>query len=77
MEALHNYSETQIEYKGVYYAVELVFNDNSEPQIRLYNSQTKETTFFNNDDDFKNNAKVEGKFLKDIWDDTTDRDWLQ
>ena len=77
IEALHNYSEMQFEYNGVYYAVELVFNDNSEPQISLYNSQTKETTLFNNDEDFKNNAKVEGKLLKDIWDDTTDRYWLQ
>lgn len=77
MEALHNYSETQFEYKGVYYAVELVFNDNSEPKISLYNSQTKETTFFNNDEDFINNAKIDGKLLKDIWEETTDRYWLQ
>lgn len=77
MEALHSYSEMQFEYNGVYYAVELVFNDKREPQISLYNSQTKESTIFNKDDDFKNNAKVEGKFLKDIWNDTTDRYWLQ
>lgn len=77
IEALHNYSEMQFEYNGVYYTVELVFDDNSEPQISLYNSQTKEITLFNNDEDFKNNAKVEGKLLKDIWDDTTDRYWLQ
>ena len=77
IEALHNYSEMQFEYNGVYYAVELVFNDNSEPQISLYNSKTKETTLFNNDEDFKNNAKVDGKLLKDIWNDTTDKYWLQ
>ena len=77
MEALHSYSEMQFEYNGAYYAVELIFNDKSEPEISLYNSQTKETTFFNNDDDFKNNAKVEGKLLKVIWNDTTERNWLQ
>ena len=77
IKALFFYSEMQFEYNGVYYAVELVFNDKSEPQISLYNSQTKESTIFNKDDDFKNNAKVEGKFLKDIWNDTTDRYWLQ
>ena len=77
IEALHNYSEMQFKYNGVYYAVELVFNDNSEPQISLYNSKTKETTLFNNDEDFKNNAKVDGKLLKDIWNDATDKYWLQ
>lgn len=77
IEALHGYSEMQFEYNGVYYAVELVFDDNSEQKIRLYNSQTKETTFFNNDEDFKNNAKVDGKLLKDVWNATTDRYWLQ
>lgn len=77
IEALHNYSEMQFGYNGTYYAVELVYDKNKNLIIRLYNSQTKETAFFNNDDDFKNNAKVEGKLLKDIWDDTTDKDWLQ
>lgn len=77
MEALHGYSEMQFKYNGVYYAVELVFYDKSEPKISLYNSQTKAITIFNDDEDFKNNAKVEGKLLKDIWNDTTERDWLQ
>ncbi len=77
MEALHSYSEMQFEYNGVYYAVELFFNDKSEPKIGLYNSQTKETIFFNDDEDFKNNAKVEGRLLKNIWDETNEKDWLQ
>ena len=77
MEALHGYSEMQFKYNGVYYAVELVFYDKSEPKISLYNSQTKAITIFIDDEDFKNNAKVEGKLLKDIWNDTTERDWLQ
>ena len=67
----------QFEYNGVYYAVELVFNDKSKPQISLYNSQTKETTLFKDGEDFKNDAKIEGKLLKNIWDETTDRYWLQ
>ena len=77
IEALHGYSEMQFEYNGVYYAVELVFNDKSKPQISLYNSQTKETTLFKDGEDFKNDAKIEGKLLKNIWDETTDRYWLQ
>lgn len=77
MEALHGYSEMQFEYKGIYYAVELVFKNSHVIKISLYNSQTKEILYFTDDADFKNNAKVEGKFLKDIWDETTDRYWLQ
>ena len=77
MEALHSYSEMQFEYNGAYYAVELVYDKNKKLVISLYNSQTKESTIFNEDEDFKNNAKVEGKLLKDIWNDTTDRYWLQ
>lgn len=77
IEALHNYSEMQFEYNSIYYAVELVFDDKTEPKISLYNSQTKTSTIFNNDEDFKNNARVDGKLLIDIWEETTNRDWLQ
>ena len=77
VEALHGYGEMQFEYMGVYYAVELVYYDNEEPKISLYNSQTKERIFFNDDNDFKNNAKIRDKYIKDIWDTTTDRYWLQ
>lgn len=77
IEALYNYSEMQFKYKNIYYAVGFVDNGNDEYKIELYNSQTKITTIFNNDKDFKENAKVDGKLLKDIWEDTTERDWLQ
>ena len=76
IEALHNYSEMQFEYNGTYYAVELIY-DNKEIKIRLFNSQTKEELIFNDDEDFKNNAKVGGKYLKNVWEETTDRYWLQ
>ena len=45
--------------------------------ILKYNTKTKEEFVYNNDDAFKNNAIVEGKLLKEIWDETTDRNWLQ
>lgn len=45
--------------------------------IELYNQKTKETILFKDAEDFKNNAKVDGMLLKDIWNDTTDRYWLQ
>ena len=75
--ALSSYGEMQFEYNGVYYAVEVVDFNDKDSRVSLYNSQTKEEVFFESYDDFKNNAKVEGKFLKDIWDKTTDRYWLQ
>ena len=77
MEALHSYSEMQFEYKGRYYAVELVSYGQEEVKISLYNSQTKEVIYFDDDEDFINNAKVDNKLVKDIWDETTDRYWLQ
>lgn len=77
LEALHSYGEMQFEYKGVYYAVEIVYDDNKRKTIRLFNSKTEEKDLFKSDDDFKNNAKVDGANLKDVWDQTTDRYWLQ
>ena len=77
VEALYNYSEMQFEYNGVYYAVELVAQNKDEHDIELCNSKTDETYIFKTKEDFINNAKVEGKLLKDIWDYTTDRYWLQ
>ena len=75
--ALHSYGEMQFEYSGIYYAVELIDDKNKETKIRLYNSQTKQTQFFDTDEEFIENAKIEDKFLKDIWEKTTDRYWLQ
>lgn len=77
IEALYCYSEVQFEYNGIYYAVELIGNVKEKREISLYNSNTKEQIIFKTKEKFKNNAKVEGKFLKDIWDKTTDRYWLQ
>ena len=77
VEALFFYSEMQFEYKQVYYAVELVGNDEDNYNIELYNSKTGESFFFKTKEDFVNNAKIEGEFLKDVWNETTDRYWLQ
>ena len=77
IEALHGYSEMQFAYNGIYYAVELVYDENKELKIRLYNSHTKEKTFFKGDNDFKNNAKIGDEYIKDVWEQTTDRFWLQ
>ncbi len=77
LDALHCYGEMQFEFKDIYYAVEIVDYNQEEVKLSLYNSQTKEIQYFNDDEDFINNAKVEDKLLKDIWEETTDRYWLQ
>ncbi len=77
IKALYCYGEMQFEYNGIYYAVDFMYDFNKESRIRLFNSQTKGELIFNDDQDFKNNAKVDGKYLKDIWEETTDRYWLQ
>ncbi len=77
IEALYSYGEMQFEYNGTYYAVELVGKNKDEINIQLYNSKTKEMSIYKDETDFKNNAKVEGKLLRDVWDETTDRYWLQ
>ncbi len=77
IDALFSYGEMQFEYDGTYYAVELVGKSKDVVEIQLYNSKTREMFLFKSKEDFKNNAKVEGKLLKDIWDETTDRYWLQ
>lgn len=77
LEALHCYSEMQFEYKGINYAVELVRNEQNELKICLYNSHTKEVQSFNDGQDFKNKAKINGKLLKDIWQEVENAGWLQ
>lgn len=77
IEALNGYGEMQFKYKDVCYAVERVFDENKNIKICFYNSKTKESAYFVNDDDFKNNAKIGNEYLKDIWEQTTDRYWLQ
>lgn len=75
--ALNSYGEMQFEYDGTYYAVEYAYDENNQEKIQLTNLQTNQRWLFENDEDFKQAAKINGEYLKDIWDHTTDRYWLQ
>lgn len=77
IKGLHGYGEMQFEYNGIYYAVELIYNENKILKISFYNTQTKEVVLFDDDADFKNHAKIGDEYVKDIWEQTTDRYWLQ
>ncbi len=77
VEALFFYSEMQFKYNGIYYAVELVAKNKDEHDIELCNSKTDETYIFKTKEDFINNAQIDNNLLKDIWEETTERNWLQ
>ena len=76
VEALFFYSEVQFKYKNIYYEV-ILASENDEEIIKMNDFNGGNLQTFKTKEDYINNAKVEGKLLKDIWADTTDRDWLQ
>ena len=73
IEALLFYGEMEFSYNGIRYG--LTRENNKD--IYFFTTNSENYNIFKNIDDFKENAKVEGEFLKDIWDETTDRYWLQ
>lgn len=59
-------------YKGQYYGLNLT-HDND---IEMWKFKSKKIQTFHTVEEFKNNAKVKRKLLKDIWNKTTNRNWL-
>ncbi len=76
IEALYVYSEVQFKYKNIYYELILASDENKEI-IKMNDFNGGHLQTFMTKEDFINNAKIDGKLLKDIWDETTERDWLQ
>lgn len=76
IEALYYYSEVQFKYNNKFYGVILTDNQDNEV-IEMFEIDSNISQIFENKEDFENNAKINGKYLKDIWDKTTDRYWLQ
>ncbi len=76
IEALFVYSEVQFKYKNIYYELILSSDENKEI-IKMNDFNGGHLQTFKTKEDFINNAKVDGKLLKDIWEETTERDWLQ
>lgn len=69
---LNFYSEMEFTYKGISYGVTYTKYD----MIDLWIFYGDTVELFKNDDDFRNNAKVDGKLLKDIWHDVENANWL-
>ena len=76
VEALFAYSEVQFKYKNIYYELILASNENKEI-IKMNDFNGGHLQTFKTKEDFINNAKIDDKLLKDIWEETTERDWLQ
>ncbi len=76
VEALFFYSEVQFKYKNICYEV-ILTSENNEEIIKMNDFNGWHLQTFKTKEDFINNAKIDDKLLKDIWDDTTERDWLQ
>lgn len=75
LEALYFYSETQFEYKGICYGV-IITTFNNQECIEMFEVNGNKSQIFNNKKDFKNNAKIGDAYLKDIWDETASKYWL-
>lgn len=73
IEAFLFYGEMEFSYNGKRYGLTREKNKD----IYFFTIDSENYNKFENVEDFKNNAKVDGKLLKDIWNDTTDRYWLQ
>ena len=76
IEALFVYSEVQFKYKNIYYELILSSDENKEI-IKMNDFNGGHLQTFETKEDFINNAKIDDKLLKDIWKETTERDWLQ
>lgn len=76
IEALYVYSEVQFKYKNIYYELILASDENKEI-IKMDDFNGGHLQTFETKEDFINNAKIDDKLLKDIWKETTERDWLQ
>jgi hypothetical protein len=76
IEALFCYSEMRFEYKGTYYGVVLTSNNDKKNVIEMFEANTTNSQTFETKNDFKEKAKIGNAFLKDIWNETTDRYWM-
>ena len=74
IETYNNYGEVEFTLNNIRYSV---LYDDANKKIELLNIQTNEKQLFNDIYDFKQNAKINGKLIKDLWDNVTATDFLQ
>ncbi len=67
------YGEMQFTYNGVIYGLMGIENEG----VEFWGINTKEYKTFKNIEEFKQKAKVQGKLLKNIWNEVENANWLQ
>lgn len=75
-EALNFYSEMQFKYKEKYYGVVFANNDSNENAIEIFEFNNK-SKIFSSVADFIENAKIGEEYIRNIWEETTERNWLK
>lgn len=72
--AFENYGELEFTYNNTRYGV--LFDDLSN-KIILLNINNNQKQYFKNINDFSQNSNIEGIYLKTLWNDVTNTDFLQ
>ena len=70
---LNFYSEMEFTYQGINYGVTRVQNDAID--LWIFNGGTVE--LFKDSEEFRDKAQINGKLLKDIWNEVENANWLQ
>lgn len=76
-EAYEFYGEMQFVYKGIRYGIISAMKEDNEDAIDFFRINCTESQVFESKYDFIQNAKIGDEYVKDIWDATTGRYWLQ
>ena len=67
------YGEMEFTYQGINYGVTRVQNDAVD--LWIFNGGTVE--LFKDSEEFRDKAQINGKLLKDIWQEIENANWLQ
>ena len=70
---LNFYGEMEFTYQGINYGVTRVQNDAID--LWIFNSGTVE--LFKDSEEFRDKAQINGKLLKDIWNEVENANWLR
>lgn len=71
------YGEMQFKLRGKYYGVIRDDGDDENMLIDWFEIDGETIQTFHGAKDFIGNAKIGNEYLKDIWDETYERNWLQ
>lgn len=73
IEGYNFYGEMEFTYKGITYGLMGVENEG----VEFWGMNTDKFETYKNIEEFKRNAQIDGKLLKDIWHEVENINWLQ